>query len=167
MLSLDDPRWAQMKGGYRVAFDPRPLFANLEAGNHDEEIWHTLWNELHHQGDVDEASYGSVPHLVRIYRQRSTVDWNTYAIVATIELARGERKNPELPTWLEDGYFEAIRDLAETGVKQLPGTQDQYALRGILSVVALQKGTRTYARVLLEYSEAELLDIESAASEVG
>jgi len=35
-----------------------------------------------------------VPHLVRIYRERRVLDWNTYAMVATIELARDSKKNP-------------------------------------------------------------------------
>lgn len=167
MLSLNDPRWAQLKGGRRTPCDPRPLLAKLEAGDDTKAVWHTLWDELYHQGDVDEASYAAVPHLVRSHRQRAVPDWNTYAMVACIELARGEGNNPELPDWLRDGYHEAIRDLAETGIKELPGVQDRYDLRGILCIIALQRGARTYARFLLEYSEEELLDIESAASEVG
>jgi hypothetical protein len=167
MLSLDDERWCQVKGGRRTVCDPRPLFAKLERGEDEKSVWHALWDELHHQGDVDEASYASVPHLVRIYRQHGVVNWNTYAIVATIELARGRGNNPELPEWLKDGYYEAIRDLAETGIKESPGAQDRYDLRGILCIIALQRGARTYARFLLEYSEEELLDIESTASEVG
>jgi hypothetical protein len=176
MLSLNDDRWSQLKGGRRTPCDPRPLLARLEWGNlergelqHDDDlkaVWHALWDELHHQGDVDEASYASIPHLVRIYRQRGVVNWNAYAIVAAIELARGEGNNPELPNWLRDGYFEAIRDLAEMGMKELPDVQDQHALRGILCIIALEKGARTYARFLLEYSEQELLDLESAASEI-
>jgi len=60
-------------------------------------------NSAHHQGDVGEASYAAVPHPVRIYHKRAVIDWKTYAIVAVIELARDERKNPEIPQWLS-GY---------------------------------------------------------------
>jgi len=142
------------------------LLAKLEAGEETEGVRHELWGELHHQGDVGDASYACVPHLVRIYRQRGITDWNSYAIVATIELARGERENSKLPAWLEKDYFEAIRDLAEIGLKELPKMQDHYVLRGILCIVALQKGARTYARFLLEYSQEELLDLESEALEM-
>jgi len=51
------------------------------------EVWEELWNELHHQGDVGDASFASVPFLVRSYRQRDVINWNTYALVAIIELA--------------------------------------------------------------------------------
>ena len=66
MLSLDDNRWTTMRGGYKMPFDPRPLFARLETGLETQTVWSELWNEPHHQGDVDEASYAAVPHLVRI-----------------------------------------------------------------------------------------------------
>ena len=84
MLSLDDPRWDEMNGGYRMPFDPRPLFSKLQAGNDVDTVWKELWQDLDHQGDVGEASYAAVPHLVRIHRQRGVQDWNTYAIVTTI-----------------------------------------------------------------------------------
>jgi hypothetical protein len=174
MLSLDDPRWTQLKGGYRVLYDPRPMLLQLEAGTDTEQAWHDLWNELHHQGDVGEASYAAVPHLVRIHRQRSPGDWNTYAMVGIIELARGEevdpaynkRKNPEIPDWLKDDYFEAIGELAEIGVRELPSAQDPDLIRGIFGILALQKGARTYARFLLNYSEEEVLEMEAQASEI-
>src|ERR1700676_3971721 len=90
MLSLDDNRWTNMTGGYRVKCDPRPLLAQLESEQTRKTAWPGLWEELHHQGDAGEASYASVPHLVRIHRTSGVVDWNTYAIVAIIELARGK-----------------------------------------------------------------------------
>ncbi|HKV77041.1 MAG TPA: hypothetical protein VJP02_02805 [Candidatus Sulfotelmatobacter sp.] len=160
MLDLGDKRWNDFKGGYRIRFDPRPLLRRLESGRDDKAVWLELWNELHHQGDVGEASYAAVPHLVRIHRARNTNDWNSYAMVATIELARTERGNPELPKWLEPEYFEAIDDLAAFGLSTLERTKDRYVVRGILSVLAISKGARVYGKVLLEYSEDELLDFE-------
>jgi hypothetical protein len=119
MLSLDDHRWSRLKGGRRTPCDPRPLLAKLGAGNDAKEVWDALWDELHHQGDVDEASYACVPHLVRIYRNRGILDWNTYGIVVIIELARGEQKNPQVPDYLEKSYFDAVRELAEIGISEL------------------------------------------------
>jgi hypothetical protein len=68
---------------------------------------------------VGEASYAGVPHLVRIYRERGVVDWNTYAIVAVIELARDGGKNPPVLKWLKEDYFHALRDLAEVGAAEV------------------------------------------------
>ena len=64
---------------------------------------------------MGEASYAAVPHLARIYRKGGVIDRNTYAIVAVIELARDSGKNPPITKWLEEDYFQAIRDLAELG----------------------------------------------------
>jgi hypothetical protein len=163
MLSLDDDRWNNLPGGYRMKCDPRPLFAELESEQNREAAWHELWEELHHQGDVGEASYASVPHLVRIHRKSGVVDWNTYAIVAIIELARRNGNNPEVPKWLEEDYLRAIRELAEIGAVEIWPTEEPEAVRAILGVIAISRGLRTYGRFLVEYSEDELLDFESRA----
>ena len=115
MLSLEDKRWQNLEGGYHTSFDPRPLLSDLETKKNAKATWHELWEGLHHQGDVGAASYAAVPHLVRIYRKRGIIDWDTYAIVAVIELARDDGKNPKVPKWLENDYFRAIRELAEVG----------------------------------------------------
>ena len=164
MLSLDDNRWNNLTGGYRMKCDPRPLLAQLKSEQTRETAWHELWEELHHQGDVGEASYASVPHLVRIHRTDGTVDWNTYAMVAIIELARGKGNNPELPTWLEEDYHRAIRELAEIGAAEIRHADEPDTVRAILSVIAISKGLRTHGRFLVEYSEDELLDIEARAA---
>jgi hypothetical protein len=161
MLNLDDKRWSRLLGGYRVPFDPRPLLARLEAEQDTATTWHELWDELHHQGDVGEASFAAVPHLVRIYRKRGKVDWNTYAIVAVIELARKEGKNPDVPGWLKEDYFSAIRELAEIGVGEVLRTEDLNNVRAILSVIAIAKDLRIHGKFLVNYSEDELLDLES------
>ncbi len=160
MLSLDDNRWNNLTGGYRMKCDPRPLLAKLEAGQDIATAWSELWDELHHQGDVGEASYASVPHLVRILRNHGLPDWNTYAIVAIIELARKRGENPEVPTWLDEDYFRAIRELADIGAAQVSLTEEPDAVRAILSVIAIAKGLRAHGRFLVEYSEDELLHIE-------
>jgi hypothetical protein len=164
MLSLDDERWQNLEGGYRVRFDPRPLLLKLQGNNDTKAIWHELWEQLHHQGDVGEASYAAVPHLVRIYRERSGDCWNTYAIVAIIELARGIEKNPVVPKWLEEDYFRSIRELAEAGADEILRARDPDEIRAILSILAIATGMRTHARFLVSYSDEELLDIEKGAS---
>jgi len=161
MLSLDDKRWSQLKGGYRMPFDPRPLLAKIEAGEALAEVWHELWGELYHQGDVGDASYAAVPQLVRIYRSRGVIDWNTYAIVAIIELARGQGQNPAVPQWLDAEYFDALHNLAEIGSREILRAENIEDARAILSILAMTKGARTHARFLVNYSDEELLDLES------
>jgi hypothetical protein len=163
MLSLDDSRWNNLSGGYRMKCDPRPLLTRLENGQDAEETWHELWDDLHHQGDVGEASYAAVPHLVRIYRNHVAPDWNTYAIVAIIELARDKGNNPSVPKWFEEDYFSAIQELAKMGATEVLSTKDPEAVRAILGIMSIAKGLRTHGKFLVEFSEDELLDMESKA----
>lgn len=144
-----------------MPFDPRPFLTQLDSGDRADDAWHTLWEELHHQGDVGEASYAAVPHLVRIHRQRELVDWNTYAIVAIIELARDNPRNPPVPNWLEEGYTKALRELSALGTTEILKTTDVETVRAILSIIALAKGARTHAKFLIKYSEHEMLEFES------
>jgi len=132
---------------------------------HVKEAWHELWEELHHQGDVGEASCAAVPHLVRIHGERKLDDWNTDALVAVIELARGKGENPEVPEWLKEEYFSAIRDLAKLGSTEILRAKDPEEVRAILSILALAKGARTHARFLLEYSEEEMIAFERQVQE--
>ena len=166
MLSLDDKHWENLAGGRRTQFDPRPALSKLEANKDTKDAWHDLWDGLHHQGDVGEASYAAVPNLVQIYRKRGVIDWNTYAIVAVIELARDDGKNPPVPKWLEDDYFQAIRDLAEVGAVEVLQTKNPEEVRAILSILAVSAGARTHAKFLIDYSAEELLEMERLASEV-
>jgi hypothetical protein len=163
MLALDDDRWGNLMGGYRMKCDPRPLLANLENGRDTEATWHKLWDNLHHQGDVGEASYAAVPHLVRIYRNHGAPDWNTYAIVAVIELARKKGNNPAVPKWIEDEYLSAIQELATIGAAEVLTVENPESLRAILGVIAIAKGLLTHGRFLVEFSEDELLDVQSRA----
>jgi hypothetical protein len=161
MISIEDVRWSNMTGGYKMPLDPRPLLRRLGADSDTTEVWHELWNELHHQGDVGDASFAAVPFLVKIYQERGVIDWNTYAIVAIVELARNEGQNPDVPKWIADDYFQAIRKLAEIGTTEVlnAGTPDEVG--AILSIIAIERGLRTHGRFLVTYSEAEMKDIES------
>jgi hypothetical protein len=62
MLSLTDPIWHELEGGYRVPYDASKALARMERG---KSVWDEFWNELHHQGDVGVASYAAIPQLVR------------------------------------------------------------------------------------------------------
>src|SRR6266851_1658816 len=159
MLSLNDKRWSDLEGGYRTQFDPRALLSALETEKDTKAAWHALWGELHHQGDVGEASYAAVPHLVRIYAARGVPDWNTYALIAIIEDARHRGRNPALPENLRDAYEAAWRRLVEIGLRELGAAEDPTLVSGIISVVAMGKGQPMLGRFALELSEEERKDI--------
>jgi hypothetical protein len=159
MMDLSDERWGSMCAGYRVPVDVRPLIRQLEAGA-TPAVWHELWQELYHQGDVGEASYAAVPHLVRIYRASGVRDWNTFAIAAVIDLARDNPRNPAVPDWLSDGYVRALDELARVAIVQLGETaSDAELTRSALAVVALRHGARTHARLLVEFTDEEVREL--------
>ena len=159
MKGPEDDRWRNLTGGYRLPLDPRPIVAKLERESDHEAAWKELWDELHHQGDVGEASYAAVPLLVEAHRKRGVPDWNTYAIVSVIELARTRNDNPPLPEWLRDDYHSAIRQLAQMGAVEVFGVDEPYSDRSILSVIAIAKGLRAHGECLIKYSESELADL--------
>src|SRR5262245_37798515 len=129
----------------------RPLrsasaLSNLERGS--AAGWKVLWDQLHHQGDVDTASYAAVPHPLRIYQARGTPDWNPYALVGTIEVLRGGR-NPDVPPWLEPGYSEAVRTLAQLGSRELWQSDEREFVQCALALIALVRGHRLAGQLLL------------------
>lgn len=159
MLDFDDDRWNHLTGGYKMPWDARPWLRKLEKREDTAEFWYEFWGEVHHQGDVGTGSYATVPELVRIYRDRTAIDWNFYAMIATIDLARTENGNPPLPDWLKEDYFTSIRELAKIGASQIMSANDTEAKRAILSVIAISKDLRVHGKFLIEFSEEELLEI--------
>jgi len=163
MLDLDDDRWETFTAGYRIPVDLRPLLAGLESEKDRTSAWADLWHELYHQGDVGVGSFVAIPHIVRIYRNDARCDWNVYALVATIELARAVGDNPDVPGWARQSYDDALRDLAHLALAELPQTPDQITTRAILGLLAVVHGARTYGRILAEFSEDEVLELERLA----
>jgi hypothetical protein len=160
-MDFDDPRWSALTGGYRLAYDPRAALRALETGEATRVAWEGLWENLHHQGDVGEASYAAVPHLVRIYAARPTGDWNTYALAATIEDVRGQPDNPPLPGWLEKDYDHAWRRLFDLAIADLPNATDPDLVRSLVAVIAHAKKLPVMAKLAL-FEEAELEEILAA-----
>ena len=72
--------------------------------------------------------------------------------VGTIELQRTQVGNPPVPEWLEEDYRQAIVDLALAGLRELPAAEDPETVRSILGVVALWKGERRQAQLLVHFT---------------
>jgi hypothetical protein len=154
-LDLDDDRWSRLQGGYRVAYDPREALRAIENGEDVAKAWKELWNELHHQGDVGEASYAAVPHLVRVHESRGVPDWNTYGLLASIELARDYGRNPDLPAYLQEPYEAAWRRLVEIGLRELKSAEEPVLIQTILGVLAVGKGQRSIGYFVCQFDEDE------------
>jgi hypothetical protein len=162
-LAFDDARWAELHGGYRILYDPRHALRSLAEGLNVDAAWEELWTELYHQGDVGEASYAAVPELVRIHTERGVADSNTYALVATIEEARQDPKNPELPPWLRDSYTDALNRLAILGLNDLRAATDETLVACIIAVVAMAKGQPILGRFAIAFTDDERRELLAKA----
>ena len=160
MLPFDDKRWDELDGGYRDKCDPRPALNKLR--HNDDSAWDELWNDLHHQGDVGVASYAAVPHLVEIHRTRDVPAWQTYALLATIELCRSDDDNPKLPKWLQTSYEQAWKQVVSLGCRDLQRVSDETTIRSIYSAIALAKGVAALGEIILTCSAEELLEFAEA-----
>jgi hypothetical protein len=154
MLQLNDPRWPELLGGYGIPYDASVPIREMEAG---DPVWDELWDNLHHQGEVGEASYAALPHLVRISEARGT-DWNLYALAATIEVERHRTANPPLPDWLEGSYAAAFDRLVRLALRDLAETSDPDMLRSALSVVPLGRGDVKLGAMLKFMDEDEIAE---------
>jgi hypothetical protein len=163
MPPFDDERWNGLNGSYRKPFDPRPFLADIESGQDTDSAWHELWEGLHHQGDVGEASYAAVPHLVKICRDRGSTSWSSWnvcGLIGVIEIARLRSKNPDVPEWCRQDYFDALAELGALAAADLVKPANSEETRALLCVVALAKSLPIHARFLLDYSEEEMREIE-------
>lgn len=165
MLSLDDLKWRELNGGYKTPYDASVALKRMERG---EDVWDELWEELHHQGDVGEASYAAVPHLIRIGKTLPNRDWNLYALVSCIEVERHRKTNPPLPDWLAESYRQAMGEMLDLAASDLRSSDEQYTVWSILAAIALAKGQLKLGALISLSDESdieELLDETYAWSE--
>lgn len=158
MLGFDDPRWGALAGGYRFPYDPRPALRRLAADWRDEVAWAELWEDLHHQGDIGEASYAAVPALVDLARRVPERGWQFYALAATIETERHARRNPPLPGWLAPAYGRAWADLLSLALDELRSTADPLVVQSALAAVALAKGATGLGAMIAHLDASELAE---------
>jgi hypothetical protein len=156
MLGYDDPIWKELKGGYKVLYNPTVALQKLENGTSMSEAWDELWQELYHQGDVGEASYASVPQLVRIHREKQNLGWNIYSLVSEIEIERHRKTNPNIPIWLELSYRKAWTEILDLGLSDLREANDEITTRAILGALALSKGLIKFGALISTFDESEI-----------
>jgi hypothetical protein len=134
LLSLDDPIWPTLEGGYRIPYDASEALKAMQAG---ADVWHALWEDLHHQGDVGVASYAAVPQLVNMLGAAASRPEDFYALIALIELERHRQHNPPLPDWLADSYRAAWAQLPAIAARDLQDQLDPVMLDAIFAVLAM------------------------------
>ncbi len=160
MLQLNDNKWKELEGGYRMPYDASIPLKKLEEAESTEEInsvFVELLDELHHQGDVGLASYFSVPHIIRIAKVKKLCDYNVFALVALIEIER-HKDNPVLPKEFEEAYLHSIQNEIPELIKQFSIEKWDLALTSaILSALAVSKGHIELADAILKMEDESLL----------
>jgi len=156
VLSLDDPKWKTLTGGYRTAYDASAALRELERGG---DVWDESWNELHHQGDVGEASYAAVPHLVRIGADLKVRDFNLWALISTIEVERHRTSNPPLADWLSAGYTKAWVAACRLAVRDIGEATDPDTIQALLGTIAIAKGNLKLGALISNLDSSELDEI--------
>jgi hypothetical protein len=145
---MSDINWSELLDGHRQPYDPRPA---LEAWRRGEGKFASreLWARLIHQGDIDTAAYASIPDLVELIRTAQAIDWNLYALFASIEEGRLAKQNPSVPPALMRPYQAAWAAVVGLALRDLAAAEDDLCVRSILAVLAHAKGQHSLATLSL------------------
>ncbi|MDX1940510.1 MAG: hypothetical protein SFU99_08160 [Saprospiraceae bacterium] len=155
MLNLDDPIWKTFNGGYRIPYDASLPLRKLETINDENEInkiLRELWQELHHQGDVDLASYFAMPHLIRIAKSKKLKQYDIPALVATIEIQR-HLNNPTIPKNYAEDYLNGIKEIIDViKLNQSLPWDKTYATCAAAAIIAVN-GQPALANIIFDLDE--------------
>lgn len=155
MIALnDEARWAELSHAYGPAGDIPALLRALESDPSQrapaQEPWVTLWSSLCHQGDVYDASYAAVPHIVRIaLAATGPVDFSVFLLPASVEVARVTGRGPALPEDLAAPYHQAIARLPDAVAAHRDRPWSQDLTISAAAALAVAKGHHALAEALM------------------
>jgi hypothetical protein len=155
LMHLEDPRWTTYNGCYRSPYNVVPLIQRLQNGATSDGFWKVVWDELHHQGDVGEASYALVPYLVEHQSRHKELDEQVFHFCVMVELQRSENGNPSMPSEIELPYAMAMRQLPIIGTERLSRGCGEAIVMGVAAATALAGGHRVLARAYLEFGRVD------------
>ena len=159
MIALDDPRWTKLSHAYGSASDIPELLRQLAGMTgprtaYDSEPWFTLWSSLCHQGDVYDASYAAVPHIVEIAcNTKAPIDFSFLQLPAAIEIARCNGNGPDLPADLTEAYRAAVSHLTECVALHRHEAWDEAMLLSAMSALAVAKGQHRVAEAVMNLDD--------------
>jgi hypothetical protein len=140
-LSLDDPRWQELKHAYGSAADIPGLLEVLREESTEEErkeAWEEVWSALCHQETVYEATYAAVPHLVEVAKGAKTLKERA-GVYFFVPFAFACSKYPEAtqcPREFADAFDVALKELESLILEDLkldwPPLDLRYTAAGLL-----------------------------------
>ena len=155
MLSLSDPKWAQLHHAYGAAADGPALLAcaatERRPGHHRDSAWFELWSALCHQGDAYTASFAAVPHLVALVPEAlARHSYEPLLLAGSIEQARLERRAPPVPEDLALGYTNAVEIARGLAQQALPRAWNEDVRTALAGSLAAFRGDLASARTIFE-----------------
>ncbi len=159
MLELDSKRWQELEHAYGRAADIPPLLAqlrNLPKSEDESEPWSSLWSALAHQGDVYDASFAAVPHVIAaLALAPAEADESFFQFPAWVEICRA-RQDVTVPPDLRPAYFESLARLPGLASAAAAKPWSASYLACVLSAIAAAKGHHAVAEAVLEMSSADV-----------
>lgn len=165
-LPLDSDRWVELRGG-KGRYDPAPILKELLAGYlAPEGFWSIAWDELHHRGEVGNASYLAIPWIWHAYQSRELApDEELLWFAGVVERCRRGGDNETLLSAFAGGYHAALHEiaaLAAAGELPLRGFGYTKALCHLLAVLG---GQDALAELLDQIEEDQLPGLLEALGE--
>lgn len=153
-LSLDSKRWARLTHAYGSAADTPDLLRRLYESP-DRDVWSDLCGgSVVHQGDVSEAAYAALPHVLAAAESVPASDRLRYVSFAA-SVIDGPKRKPcpdDLNTEYEN-VFDTVREMA-IGVLKAGGVED-WELPYVFEAIAAPSGLPVLARILMSFSTKE------------
>jgi hypothetical protein len=155
LLALESNYWSELRHAYGAATDIPALLSQLTtlpASQGETEPWFSLWSALAHQGDVFDASFAAVPHIVRAAATNPLgADAVYFQFPAWVEICR-RKQELEVPSELAKAYFDALAKLPSLVAAASAREWDADFLQCALSAIAAAKGQPLVAEAVQELS---------------
>lgn len=157
MLSLDSPRWKELRQAYGTAEAVPELLRAMEkedaqqvamttSGGGSKSVWGDIWSSLCHQYSVYTATYAAVPHMVSVAENGSlALRLDVLVFCGTVQ-AFGKLEGGPVPADLMADYeasliklVEMSRGIVSDAVRE--GLLDQFPLTYLIqSLLAIRYG---------------------------
>ena len=168
MLPLNSPRWHELRHAYGSAADVPDWMHQLQslpdsAGN--AEPWFGIWSALAHQGDVFDASYAAVPHVVEAMSKcPEAACFDFFMFPAWVEVCRVS-SGPAIPEDLRDAYVAALARIPELVAVAARHSMTNEKLTCALAAIAAAKGQTEIAEVILELTPEAAVEVRDWLAE--